>query len=338
LVGRGEMVSSQRATRHAPPGGDRRNGGVRAPRAYDGFQRERLGELQRARIVGATFDVVCERGAGNVSVAHVVERSGVSRRTFYEQFVDREDCLLAAFEQALASVSERVSAAFEAGGASAGRTLGWRERIRMGLVALLSFLDEEPSMGRVLIAESLACGPRVAERRARVLARVTNAIDEGRTLKGTGSQARSNGAPPLATLTNPLMGMIVLPYLGRAASRRELERPLPTRTADPRDSSLVSDPFKDTGMRLTYRTVRALLAVAEHDGASNRQVGESAGVPDQGQISKLLGRLHRIGLVSNTGLGPGQGAPNAWRLTEKGRQLTDSIRAHTSTDHSEEGM
>ena len=50
------------------------------------------------------FDVADRAGAANVSVAHVVERSGVSRRTFYETFVDREDCFLAAFDEALALV------------------------------------------------------------------------------------------------------------------------------------------------------------------------------------------------------------------------------------------
>ena len=52
-------------------------------------------------------------------------------------------------------------------------------------------------------------------------------------------------------------------------------------------------------MRLTYRTVRVLLAIAQHPGASNRQIGEDAGVHDQGQISKLLTRLHKLGLVDN---------------------------------------
>jgi AcrR family transcriptional regulator len=341
------MVSSTRAR------GPARNDGTRAPRA-NGLQRERLGELQRARILSAAFDVVCERGAANVSVAHVVERSGVSRRTFYEQFTDREDCLLAAFEQALSCAAARVLPAYRSAGSAqraahgTRRAHGWCERVRAALLALLSFLDQEPVMGRVLIVESLACGPRVSERRGRALAQITSVVDEGR------SQARADTAPPLAAegvvggalavvqarlaeaereplvgLTNSLMGMIVLPYLGHAAARRELERPLPAPTASRHDSSLLSDPFKDAGMRLTYRTVRALMAIAEHDGASNRLIGDSAGIADQGQISKLLGRLQRIGLVNNTGLGPGQGAPNAWVLTDKGRQLADSIRAHT---------
>jgi len=40
--------------------------------------------------------------------------------------------------------------------------------------------------------------------------------------------------------------------------------------------------------------------------------------------------LGRIGVISNTGLGPGKGAPNAWSLTEKGRRVTDGIGVHAS--------
>jgi hypothetical protein len=137
-----------------------------------------------------------------------------------------------------------------------------------------------------------------------------------------------DGGGGLIGLTNPLMAMIVLPYLGSAAARRELQRPLPALSAHRSGPPLLSDPFKDAGIRLTYRTVRVLLALAEHDGASNRQVGEAAGIGDQGQISKLLGRLQRIGLASNAGLGPGKGGPNAWTLTGKGQRLVDSISAH----------
>lgn len=112
----------------------------------------RLDELQRMRIVGGMLDVACERGVANVSVAHVVERSGVSRRTFYELFSDRDDCFSAAFEEALAYTAERVIPAYESRD-------GWRERMRAGLVAMLALFDEQRQLGRVLVCESLAGGP-----------------------------------------------------------------------------------------------------------------------------------------------------------------------------------
>jgi hypothetical protein len=74
-------------------------------------------------------------------------------------------------------------------------------------------------------------------------------------------------------------------------------------------------------MRLTYRTARVLQYIAERPLASNRMVGDHAGVTDPGQISKLLRRLERLGLTANTGGGHLNGEPNAWKLTALGGQV-----------------
>src|SRR3977135_679977 len=95
--------------------------------------REKVSEIQRARVLAAMTEVAAERGAANVSVGHVVARSGVSRRTFYELFDDREDCFLAAFDDTLEHVAASVIAAYEAPGA-------WRTKIRAALTALLEAL------------------------------------------------------------------------------------------------------------------------------------------------------------------------------------------------------
>ena len=83
--------------------------------------------------------------------------------------------------------------------------------------------------------------------------------------------------------------------------------------------------MKDVPMRLTYRTALVLERVAQNPGASNRIIGERAEVYDQGQISKLLGRLKRLGLLANTGEGHAKGEPNAWRLTELGERVTQHL-------------
>jgi AcrR family transcriptional regulator len=317
-------------------------------------------EVQRARILSAMVEVVLEQRTANVSVAHVVSRAGVSRRTYYELFADREECFLAALDDVIARIAAVVVPAYEGGGSTRGargtqRAGVWHERVRAALVELLGLFDEQPELGRVAVVESLAGGPRALERRERALARAVGAVDEGRLAGGTGGEApeltaegvvgavssilytRLAGGPrtgergPLLELTGPLMGMIVLPYLGKAAARRELSRPAPAaRTAVARSGA--GYPFRELGMRLTYRTLRVLDAVARlggrEPGPSNRQVGESAGIADQGQISKLLTRLERLGLLENAAGAAGKGAPNAWRLTAKGFQITQTIRAH----------
>lgn len=338
-----ERVSSLRDGRAKPRV---RRSTARASRAHDGV-RGQLSDLQRSRIISATFDVCSERGAANVTVAHVVERSGVSRRTFYDLFNDREDCLLAAFEQALEYARERVIPAYDS-------VRGWREGTRAGLVALLRFLDEEPTIGRILIVESLSGGPLTSSRRAEVLGSLLEAVERERAktkaagatippLTGEGllggvltvlySRLVEDDRAPLVELTNPLMSMIVLPYLGAAAARRELERPVPKPVSGQGHAALGTDPFKEAGMRLTYRTVRVLVAIGDMGERgitpSNRAVGDAAEMSDQGQISKVLARLVRAGLIANTKPMPGKGAPNSWTLTSSGRQVVSTIKART---------
>ena len=323
-----------------PTGGAKRSG--RAAQTDSdvegyGLRREHVSEIQRARILAAIVELAAERGAANVTVARVVARAGVSRRTFYELFSDREDCFLAAFDDAIARIAAVVVPAYE-------QPSKWRERIRASLTALLQFLDDEPGTGRLVVVETLGAGANALERRSRVLAQVITAVDRGRSeaKKGDGpppltaeglagavlsvihARMLAGDRRPLVELVNPLMFTIVLPYLGAAAARRELTRPVPKAPARPRPVN--GDPLRELQMRLTYRTVRVLMAVAANPGSSNRMVADGAGITDQGQISKLLHRLERLGLIGNDGAGRPPGGPNAWTHTERGAQIEHAIR------------
>ena len=304
--------------------------------AEDGLKRSQVAGLQRSRMLAATFEACAQQGAAGLSVADIVGRAGISRRTFYELFDSCEACLLAALDQAIAVAGERALAAHDP-------QAPWRARMRSALTALLQFLDEQPQMARLLVVESLAAGPRAFERRTRALAGVVAAIDEGRQATRRGAEPPPLAAEgiaggilavlhqrmlesarrPLTELSNPLMGMIVLPYLGAGAARAELEQPTPKPPPrrPPGPESLAT-----LDMRLTYRTIRVLQAIAEQPGVSNRQVGRVAGVDDPGQISKLLGRLQRIGLIENTAT-PIKGAANSWALTSKGTEIQRTIAA-----------
>jgi AcrR family transcriptional regulator len=158
-------------------------GGQRRP-AHDGVGRggadvDRGGgrggivEIQRARLVTAMTQVARERGVGATTVAHVVERSGVSRRTFYELFEDREDCFRTAFDHAVERAARHVVPAYES-------ARGWRERMRAGLRALLEFLDDEPCLGALCLVDALGAGPSALERRREVVQLLIEAVASGR--------------------------------------------------------------------------------------------------------------------------------------------------------------
>jgi AcrR family transcriptional regulator/DNA-binding MarR family transcriptional regulator len=307
----------------------------------DSRGREQLSDIQRARIVAAMMDVAAEVGAGNATVARVVARSGVSRRTFYELFDDREDCFLAAFDEGVARASRYVLDAYDP-------QARWAERIRTALTGLLTFLTYERGVGQLLIVETLGAGPQALARRQRVLAQIITAVDTGRTeVKGgdgpppltaegvvgavlsiVHTRMVAADSPPLVELAGALTSMLVLPYLGPAAARRELQRPAAQNGRPARGAG--ANPLKDLDMRLTYRTVRVLMAIGAHPGVSNRRVGDAAGVSDQGQISKLLARLDHLGLIENSGFGQAKGESNSWFLTERGRQIEGAIREQTT--------
>jgi AcrR family transcriptional regulator len=302
-------------------------------------------EVQRTRILEAMAEMTVEWGAGAVTVSHVVARAGVSRRTFYELFADREACLLAAFDLGVERARARVEPAYAA-------QARWRDGIRVGLATFLSFLEDEPALGRLCVVHSLGGGADVLSRRAEVLGDLSKVVDQGRAEGPAGSvqpsaviaegvvgavlsviytrlQAAEEG--PLIELFGELMNLILLPYLGPSAARRELTRPVPKVQAGPDAALAGRDRGDDPQIRLTYRTARVLTAIAEYPGASNREVAPRAGIVDQGQVSKLLGRLLRLGLIANTGDNTSRGAPNAWRLTELGERV--ERRAGMRSEH-----
>jgi AcrR family transcriptional regulator len=323
-----------------------RNGGVISPRV-------RVSEMQRARLLGAAVLVVEELGWSRVTVAGIAARARVSRRTFYDLFADREDCLLAVCED----TSSRIATEIVAASAGGHKNLAWRERVRTGLWVILSFLDREPELARFCVVQSTRGGRRVLEWREALLSRLTDVVQQGALQGGArGAQVpsltaegsvgavlailhrRLSGADecePLTGLLGSLMSLIVLPYQGAAAARSERTRPIPSPVAKATSSARAAsnsyrgghDPLRDIPMRLTYRTALVLQAVAEYPGASNRAVGEAADIYDQGQISKLLGRLEGLGLIENTSGNDHKptGEPNAWRLTRLGERVTQQL-------------
>ena len=332
------------ARKSARPGSDglpRERKGVR--HGSDGLPREHVTEIQRVRILAAMDDVAAERGAGAASVAHIVARAGVSRRTFYDLFEDREDCFLAAFDEAVAQAARSVLPAYE------GQDR-WRERIRAALLALLLFFEEEPSLARLCVVEALAAGPRALERRGEVLDRLLWAVDQGRAerparvpeppplaAEGAVGAVLSvihrrlvvGGNEPLTGLLGELMSAIVLPYLGAQAAQKETRRPAPQ--IKKRKNRAHHDPLEGLDMRITYRTVRVLMVIGSGPGASNREIANEAGISDQGQVSKLLTRLESLGLVRNNGVGHAKGAPNAWVLTPRGLEVERAICVQTAS-------
>jgi AcrR family transcriptional regulator len=136
------------------------------PRGPHHLAREDVLASQRGRMLDAMATVVAEKGYGPTTVADVIERAGVSRKTFYEHFRDKEECFLAAFDTGVEILLATVRDADPGGADPLERT---RARVR----AYLETLTAEPGFARTFVIELGAAGPRALQRRHEVLGEFT---------------------------------------------------------------------------------------------------------------------------------------------------------------------
>jgi AcrR family transcriptional regulator len=192
--------------------------------------------IQRERLLAAMVKTVTEIGYNTLTVQNVLIRAGISRPTFYEQFEDKEDCFLAAFDASAARMRERVEAAVAGGGP------GWRDQLRSGLAELLRFIAEEPEEARTVIVEARASSPTGLRRRDELLdhfaacidALVREDLDEAPSaIAAAGvvggiesvlyARLQKGEIEDLSGLLPSLMYFAVLSYAGREAAGEELD-------------------------------------------------------------------------------------------------------------------
>jgi AcrR family transcriptional regulator len=193
--------------------------------------------VQRERMLASMLCAVSEVGYRDLTVQDVLTRAGISRPTFYEQFDDKEDCFLAAFDAAVSRLRRRIdAAALDAGP-------GWRDRMRTGLEELLRFIYEEPEAARTVLVEARASCPAGLRRRDDLLdefagcidgmvraelAEPPSAIAAAGVVGGIESvlytRLQRGEAGDLESLMPSLMYFAVLTYAGHEAAGEELDR------------------------------------------------------------------------------------------------------------------
>ena len=199
----------------------------------------------RARVLSVAVALVGEVGYARMTVKRVVRLSGVSQETFHESFQDLDDCLLAAFEDALERIAAVVVPAY------AGER-EWPAKMRAAVAALLTFVQDEPAVSTFVFVGALGAGPKVLACRMGALERLKVAFENGiDELGGAGGREIAESSPlsaegavnallgilhtrllegsplarrPLSVHAGPLTAMIVLPYVGHVAAGRELAR------------------------------------------------------------------------------------------------------------------
>jgi len=108
---------------------------------------------QRERLIDAIVELAGGQGYQSLSIAQISSRAGVSSATFYEQFADREECLLAAYRDVTERTLARMASSLQEG--------EWASAARPAFTELLRTLTDDPDAGRVMFVEALAGGPRL---------------------------------------------------------------------------------------------------------------------------------------------------------------------------------
>ncbi|MET8154450.1 TetR/AcrR family transcriptional regulator [Actinoplanes sp. NPDC049668] len=132
------------------------------PRGRHDLPREFVSRTQRDRLIDAMARTVAERGYANASLGDVCAAAGVSTRAFYEHFVDKEACFLAAFDLGVSLLQRAVAEAY-------ARPARWPQRMHHGLGTLVRILAAEPAFASLAVVEVLAAGPRARACRRRLL-------------------------------------------------------------------------------------------------------------------------------------------------------------------------
>jgi len=136
---------------------------------------------KRQALLDGMLEAVGADGYEQTSVRTVLSRTGTYRQAFYDNFADKDDCYLQAFDEGVRRVEALMVAAAE-------REKAWTGKLRAGLAALLDFLDTEPDVGRALVVEVHAAGPAALARRSAVMGRVSSFLEQARE-EGGGSES-----------------------------------------------------------------------------------------------------------------------------------------------------
>ncbi|HYH54327.1 MAG TPA: TetR/AcrR family transcriptional regulator [Solirubrobacterales bacterium] len=190
---------------------------------------------RQAMLLGM-LEAVGAEGYERTSVRTVLDRAGVYRQAFYDNFTDKDDCYLQAYDAGLGRLEALMVAAAAGEGA-------WIGKLRAGLGAMLDFVDAEPNICRALVVEVHAAGPPALAKRTAAMARGNSFLDQAReqaddsgvapAIAGEGvaagihavihSRLAGGGDGGFRQLLPEFMYFAVLPFFGAAVAAGEMQ-------------------------------------------------------------------------------------------------------------------
>ncbi|WP_406688254.1 TetR/AcrR family transcriptional regulator [Saccharopolyspora sp. ID03-671] len=222
--------------------------GAKAPRAQrrlppgrHGIPAEQVAGDQRERILAAATAAVGERGYADATVEDFISRAGVSRKTFYQHFANKQAAFLAAYDQVAERVVGAVREAYTAHD-------DYVTSARDALECTLRELAVDPDAAMLGIVEIFAAGPEALRRRSAIIGALTELITEqtrdlpqaapgasftaetivGAVLEVLYNRVQRGEADRLPDLLPDLLYCVVAPFLGHARATEERAKALPS--------------------------------------------------------------------------------------------------------------
>ncbi|MDH6166043.1 AcrR family transcriptional regulator [Variovorax boronicumulans] len=174
----------------------------------------------RARLLQGMAQAVAAKGYADTTIADIVREASVSRRTFYEHFSTKTECLIALYETASRLALQAVSEAFDP-------VQPWHAQVEQAMAAYFDYLAQDPVLLRTLFVEILGLGmPGLAARR-RVNDEIANFIQVAINSSGAEGDRTAHLTSQMAMTVVGGINELVLQAIeqGRAGDLRELVAP-----------------------------------------------------------------------------------------------------------------
>lgn len=171
----------------------------------------------RARLLQAMATVAAAQGLAATSIAAVVAEAGVSKRTFYEHFTDKDDCFLALYRAASGSALRTLREAVQA-------ERPWQDQVEHALGAYFAHLASGPQLIRMLFVEIHHLGEAGAQVRREVMQQLAD------FMLGTINDEQAVLTPTMAVAAVGGIQELVLQAIERGEAA-QLERLTPSASA-----------------------------------------------------------------------------------------------------------
>jgi hypothetical protein len=194
-------------------------------------------QFERERLLDAMLEEMVEKGPDGAEVEAALRRAGLDGEEWLAEFLDKDSCLFAAYEQLTERLARRTGE-----GCSLGED--WPQRVRCGLEALLEGLAGAPAVATLLIRAFPAISPAARGCYQAFVESFAPLLRGGRELAGTGAELprevemlavgaaeaiifeeiEAGRAAQLPALAPAILFSLLVPFLGPEAASAEMQR------------------------------------------------------------------------------------------------------------------